>query len=130
MDTAAGGVGNDFQSGGPGPDTQDGGPGDDLIFANLGRDTTEGGEGNDRLFALAIRDVDGPNDELGDIVRGGAGDDRIAVRDGERDVVNCGDGNDLALLDFKDVIEDGSCEQIRRRPPNRRDSRIEDRNDS
>jgi hypothetical protein len=74
--------------------------------------------------------VDGQNDELGDTVRGGAGDDRIAVRDGERDVVNCGPGNDRALLDFKDVIEDRSCENVRRRPPNRADSRVEDRNDS
>jgi hypothetical protein len=28
------------------------------------------------------------------------------------------------------VIEDRSCEDIRRRPPNRADSRVEDRNDS
>ena len=58
----------------------------------------------------------------------GNGDDRIAVRDGERDVVNCGPGIDKALLDFKDVTEDNSCEVVSRRAPGRNDSRIEDRN--
>ena len=108
---------------------QDGGPGDDTIFANKGRDTTEGGDGNDRLFALSLKDVNGPDDQDGDTVRGGAGDDRIAVRDGEKDVVNCGPGVDKALLDFKDVVEDGSCEVVSRRAPNRADSRVEDRNE-
>ena len=128
-DTVAGTEGNDFQAGGPGDDTQDGGAGDDVIFANQGRDTTEGGDGNDRLCALSFKDVDGPDDSAGDTVRGGAGDDRIAVRDGERDVVNCGPGIDKAILDFKDVVEDGSCEVVSRDAPNRADSRVEDRND-
>ena len=116
-------------SGGRGDDRQDGGAGNDTIFANQGRDTTEGGDGNDRLFALSRKDVDGPGDQAGDTVRGGAGDDRIAVRDGEKDVVNCGPGIDKALLDFKDVVEDNSCEVVSRHVPNRNDSRIEDRND-
>ncbi len=73
--------------------------------------------------------MDGPDDQTGDTVRGGNGDDRIAVRDGERDVVNCGPGIDKALLDFKDVVEDGSCEVVSRRGPNRADSRVEDRNE-
>ena len=64
-----------------------------------------------------------------DVLRGGAGNDRIAVRDGERDVVNCGPGIDRALLDFKDVTEDNSCEVVARRRPNRADSRVEDRNE-
>ena len=76
-------------SGGTGDDAQDGGPGDDLIFANRGNDTTSGGAGNDLLFALARRDVHGPGDLSGDTIRGDAGDDRIRVRDGEQDTVNC-----------------------------------------
>ena len=36
---------------------------------------------------------------------------------------------DRALLDFKDVTEDNSCEVVSRRVPNRRDSRVEDRNE-
>jgi len=117
-----------LMAGGPGDDRQDGGAGNDTIFANLGRDTTEGADGNDRLFALSRKDVSGRGDMLGDTVRGGPGDDRIAVRDGERDVVNCGPGVDHAFLDFKDVLEDNSCEVVSRHRPNRRDSRIEDRN--
>jgi len=31
--------------------------------------------------------------------------------------------------DFKDVLEDNSCEVVARRAPNRRDSRVEDRNE-
>ena len=88
-----------------------------------------GTPGNDRLFALSLKDVAGPDDEDGDTVRGGNGDDRIAVRDGEKDVVNCGPGVDKALLDFKDVVEDGSCEVVSRRAPSRADSRVEDRNE-
>ena len=38
-------------------------------------------------------------------------------------MVNCGDGIDTAYLDFKDVIEDDSCEVVERRAPNRADSR-------
>ena len=128
-DTANGNAGNDLMSGGTGDDTQDGGPGDDVIFANRGNDTTSGGPGNDILFALARRDVHGRGDLSGDIIRGDAGDDRIRVRDGEQDIVNCGEGNDSAFLDLKDKIEDatpaqpnGSCEVVERHAPNRADS--------
>src|SRR5215213_252947 len=128
-DIISGSAGNDHLRGGRGKDTQDGGPGDDTIFANQGRDTTEGGDGNDRLFALSLKDVHGPADRAGDTVRGGGGDDRIAVRDGERDVVDCGPGIDTALLDFKDVVVDASCEVVSRHAPNRSDARAEDRVD-
>jgi hypothetical protein len=57
-------------------------------------------------------------------VGGGAGHDRIRVRDGELDVIGCGPGFDVALLDFGDVIEsssaaapDGDCERVRRAVP-------------
>ena len=70
---------------------------------------------------------------LGDTLRGEDGDDNIRVRDGEQDVVNCGNGADTAYLDFKDRIEDataqnpnGSCEVVQRGAPNRLDSREED----
>ena len=133
QDTSEGNGGNDVMSGGLGPDTQNGGPGDDRILANRGQDTTSGGAGNDILFALARRDVRGPNDLLGDTVRGEDGDDNIRVRDGEQDTVNCGGGVDTAYLDLKDVIEDatpanpnGSCEVIQRGAPNPADTREED----
>jgi Ca2+-binding RTX toxin-like protein len=128
-DTLFGGDGQDFLTGGFGDDTQEGGAGNDTIFANQGRDHTEGGPGNDRLWALSSKDVSGPDDTTGDLVRGGEGDDRIAVRDGERDVVSCGPGIDRAILDFKDAVEDNSCEVVSRKAPRRADSRVEDRND-
>jgi phosphoribosylformylglycinamidine (FGAM) synthase-like amidotransferase family enzyme len=77
--------------------------------------------------------VHGRNDVAGDTVRGNDGDDNIRVRDGEQDVVNCGNGVDTAYLDFKDRIEDatpqnpnGSCEVIQRGVPNKADSNEED----
>jgi hypothetical protein len=78
----------------------------------------------------------GPNgevDPVGDTLHGGAGRDRFHTRDGEIDRVDCGDGNDLALLDEVDVIVDattenpnGSCERVRRAAPSPRDSSVED----
>ena len=112
-------------------------PATTVIFANRGNDITSGGPGNDTLFALARRDVHGPGDLSGDTIRGDAGDDRIRVRDGEQDTVNCGEGNDVAFLDFKDKIEDatnaapnGSCEVVERHAPNRAESREEDRTEN
>ena len=68
--------------------------------------------------------MNGPGDIAGDAVRGGGGDDRIRVRDGELDVVSCGPGFDVAILDFADVIEssipaapEGDCERLRRAVP-------------
>ena len=136
-DDANGNAGNDFMSGGKGDDMQQGGPGDDVIFANQGVDTTSGGAGNDVLWALSRRDVHGADDTTGDTVRGDEGDDTIRTRDGEQDTVNCGPGNDRALLDFKDKIEDattaspnGSCEVVKRRAPSRFGARAEDRTES
>ena len=123
-DTALGQDGNDLMAGGLGDDTQDGGTGDDRIFANIGRDTIEGGPGDDRLWALIKLDVTGPGDVEGDTVRGGDGNDRIRTRDGEQDVVGCGTGDDVAILDLVDVIEgasatepDGDCERVKRAEP-------------
>jgi hypothetical protein len=69
-------------------------------------------------------DVSGPGDIAGDVVRGGDGDDRIRVRDGELDVISCGPGADVAIVDFADAIEgasaqapDGDCERVRRHAP-------------
>jgi Ca2+-binding RTX toxin-like protein len=111
-------------AGGPGDDEQAGGPGNDRIFANHGRDVTDGGPGDDDLWALLRRDVTGPGDIAGDVVRGGEGNDRIRVRDGELDVISCGPGADVAILDFADAIEgataaapQGDCERVRRHAP-------------
>ena len=75
-------------------------------------------------LVLARADVSGPDDTAGDTVDGGAGDDTIHVRDGEQDVVTCGDGNDKVFADFKDVV-DTSCETVIRKAPKSRDDKGE-----
>ena len=129
-DSSEGQGGRDLMSGGTGDDTQRGGAGDDLIFANLGVDTTYGGEGDDRLWALARGDVPLPGV---DSLRGEGGNDRFFTRDGEADVISCGEGDDVALLDTADVIEDataenanGSCEKVVRAAPKVKEARSED----
>jgi hypothetical protein len=64
------------------------------------------------------------DDGAGDVVHGEAGNDVLHLRDGAPDRVDCGDGDDLALLDPADVIADatpenanGSCERVERREP-------------
>jgi hypothetical protein len=87
-----------------------------------------GGDGDDALWAMARKDVTpGPNGEVdttGDTIHAEGGDDRIRVRDGEVDTIECGDGHDIALLDAYDVIADasddapmGSCEKVVRKAP-------------
>lgn len=128
-DLVRGGDGDDKLHGGPGNDTQYGDAGNDLIYAGLGRDVTYGGEGNDVLWALARGDVRGRYDTRGDTLYGEGGDDVFRTRDGERDLISCGEGNDTAYLDYKDRIVDataanknGSCETVVRRSRNHRDN--------
>jgi hypothetical protein len=124
-DAQQGGPGNDLLVGGPGNDDQDGGAGNDAVFANGGNDVSHGGAGNDRLFALARVDVHGSGDTAGDTVYGDDGTDRIFVRDGERDVVDCGAGDDRVRADFQDVVNT-NCEHVVRAAPRPRDFVPED----
>ena len=91
-------------------------------------DESFGDGGNDDLWALARTDVTpgpaGEVDQVGDTLHGGAGNDRFHTRDGEVDRIDCGEGNDTALLDAVDVITDatdanpnGSCEKVVRKAP-------------
>jgi Ca2+-binding RTX toxin-like protein len=117
-DTINAGLGDDVVLAGDGADTVDG----DIIFANRGRDESWGDDGNDTLWALARGDVHSRHDTNGDSLHGGAGDDTFRTRDGEQDLIDCGDGNDTAILDHKDKIVDatdanpnGSCETVTRK---------------
>jgi Ca2+-binding RTX toxin-like protein len=113
-DVSTGGPGRDFMSGGRGDDRQSGGPGADKIFANPGRDSSDGGEGHDVLWALARVDVTAIGDAEGDELTGGAGRDLFLVRDGEVDLVHCGEDRDRVIADQFDQV-DNDCERVDRR---------------
>lgn len=67
---ADGGSGNDTLTGAEEPDALLGGTGDDTLDAGAGADVIDGQEGDDTLLA---------QDETGDFVRGGGGDDLATV---------------------------------------------------
>ncbi len=69
-----------------------GGAGADRIYGRDGADCLDGGAGRDRVF-------------------GGGGDDSIQARDGVADLVDCGSGEDVAVVDPKDVTR--GCETLR-----------------
>jgi len=84
-DYIPGGGGDDVLIGNGGPDTITGGKGDDRISGGEGNDYLDGGKGKDRI-------------------EGGAGSDTILVADGEKDIVDCGEGNDRVVSDSIDVL--------------------------
>jgi Ca2+-binding RTX toxin-like protein len=90
-----------------------GGGHDDTIFGRGGNDTILGGAGDDRLYGGAGNDVITAGSGA-DRVYGGPGSDSIDVADGERDVVDCGPGNDRVVADLVDVL-DKSCEVVVRK---------------
>jgi hypothetical protein len=91
-DTVMGQRGGDCLRGGPGNDTVKGGAGADHLRGGRGDDTLRGGAGHDFL-------------------RGGPGNDGLVARHGERDVVRCGGGTDLALVGANDKVR--GCERVR-----------------
>jgi Ca2+-binding RTX toxin-like protein len=113
-DVVNGGAGREFISGGRDDDRLNGGGGADKLFANQGRDHSDGGDGDDVLWALSRKDVTAIGDTEGDELSGGRGNDRFRVRDGEVDLVHCGDGIDTVLADQFDQV-DNDCERVLRR---------------
>jgi Ca2+-binding RTX toxin-like protein len=83
-----------------GDDTIEGWYGDDVITGGPGRDTINADAGSGACTFL--------------VCRVGAGNDRINVRDGERDSVICGPGRDVVIADRKDVVAE-DCEVVKRR---------------
>lgn len=77
-----------------------------------GADVLRGKGGGDALLGFQ-----GPDYLVGgrgeDQYRGGAGPDRLNARDGRRDVLLCGPGADVALVDREDRVGEG-CELVRR----------------
>jgi Ca2+-binding RTX toxin-like protein len=94
-------AGNDRLFGGRGNDRLYGGTGDDRLVDGAGNDKLYGGPGNDEFNTLD-----------GQRVRGsGAGNDRIYARDGAVDTIDCGPGEDVAIVD---PVEEGvyDCETV------------------
>lgn len=90
-DYLAGGAGDDVLLGRGGNDTLLGGAGNDLLDGGPGNDVLVGGTGNDRIL-------------------GGSGSDTVLAADGEKDVIDCGAGNDRAVVDAIDVTR--NCESV------------------
>lgn len=93
-DCISGGAGNDTIRGGPAFDTLSGGPGADVLLGGSGNDAIRGGPGRDTIL-------------------GGKGIDVIGARDGRRDMIDCGPGRDVAVVDRIDTVR--HCEVVRRR---------------
>jgi hypothetical protein len=87
----AGGGHDDTIFGLGGNDTILGGAGDDVIYGGPGNDIITGGAGADRIY-------------------GGPGSDTIYAVDNERDTVDCGPGNDRAVVDAVDKVV--NCEVV------------------
>jgi hypothetical protein len=88
-----------------GDDTISAGPKIDFIDAGAGNDLIRSGGGNDRVNPGPGRDV----------VHAGAGNDIVVANDGERDIIDCGRGEDRVLADRVDVLT--SCEHVTYAPP-------------
>lgn len=90
-DYLAGGGHDDVIYGEGGNDTLLGGAGDDKIYGGPGNDVITGGAGADQLY-------------------GGPGSDTIYAADGERDTIDCGPGQDRAVVDSFDKTV--NCEVV------------------
>ena len=119
-DRLVGGDGEDHLHAGAGDDSLSGGDHADLLHAHTGDDRVSGGSGVDDILSGKGDDVSkggGGGDQLfdnqgKDHLRGGPGNDRFSAHDGDRDRIDCGPGEDIALIDRKDVAID--CEHVYR----------------
>lgn len=90
---------------GDGQDGITGGRADDQIFGEAGWDDLEGGEGDDLLDGGSAPAFAGDN------LEGGAGNDTLRSRNGVGDSLDCGSGEDVALVDQWDRVR--GCETVR-----------------
>lgn len=100
-------------------DAELGGRGDDALRGSDLDDRLAGFGGEDRVLGLAGKDGlsgGGGDDELyggqgSDALLGGTGDDFFETKDGERDYLDCGPGDDVASVDLEDYVS-RTCETI------------------
>jgi Ca2+-binding RTX toxin-like protein len=100
-DCLRGGAGNDRLLGQKDKDRLWGGAGNDVLRGGRGDDNLRGGGGDDRLKGGA-----GDNS-----YSGRRGNDEIRARNGRAEVVRCGRGDDVAIVDEEDRTR--GCETIR-----------------
>jgi hypothetical protein len=105
--TLLGNGGNDKLTAGDYQDTLDGGPGNDVINGGFGNDTLTGGPGQDMIQADATSASCGWYAYTCKIP---FGNDVVKARDGEVDNVDCGVGQDTAIVDAVDVV--ANCEVV------------------
>ena len=91
-DVVLGGGGDDTLDGGDNVDLLAGGPGEDLLTGSEGSDVLEGGPGRDRI-------------------NGDIGTDTVFAVDGDPDTIDCGPGDDVALIDRADRQPE-NCEVV------------------
>ena len=84
----------------------------DRLRGTSGVDKLYGRAGNDRLIGLAGNDLLDAGSGR-DVLDAGAGNDTLRARDGQRDLVRCGPGRDLAVVDRRDIVAP-DCETVRR----------------
>jgi hypothetical protein len=80
-----------------------GGDGPDILSGDAAANAISGGPDNDKIDGGAGSDV----------LDGGTEDDTISARDGFRDTVACGPGNDVAVVDAVDDVA-SDCETVDR----------------
>jgi Ca2+-binding RTX toxin-like protein len=95
VEKVTGGKGDDIITGDASRETLTGGRGDDTIDGNGGADIISGQSGDDTLTGGAGKDT----------LSGGPGGDVFNTKDGVKDFINCGDGNDDVALAHTDAID-------------------------
>jgi hypothetical protein len=105
--TLIGNGGNDKLTAGDYQDTLDGGPGNDVINGGFGNDVLTGGPGQDTIFADATSASCGWYSYTCKIP---FGNDVVNARDGEADTIDCGVGEDRAVVDAIDIV--ANCETV------------------
>jgi len=104
-------------SGGGGSDELSGDGGNGLVSADTLDTLVSGGPGNDRFWVIVGRDEDSGErakaPPAGQHIDGGPGRDRIDVRNGVDETIDCGSGRDRVLADPGDDLR--GCESRRMR---------------
>jgi hypothetical protein len=86
-----------------------GGDGNDMLALDRGGGVAYGNAGSDTIRGSDLGDLIYPGHGLDGVTAGG-GDDKIDVRDGEPEVVDCGSGADIVKADRRDVLI--GCESV------------------